>query len=93
MLHDMTPVASGIPDGKKNGFVLLLSSAQSFLAPGIPVHRIIGMLEEIGTRFVNQSIWLRDRVGIAHLLYLLRAHNRTVIPVDQILIGESILFP
>jgi hypothetical protein len=60
-LHHVTPVTGGIPDAEENRFALLFRLLESFLAPGIPVHRIVGVLQKVGTRFVDQSILLVTR--------------------------------
>jgi hypothetical protein len=52
----MAPVAGGITNGKKNRFPLLFCPGKGLLSPGIPVHRVMGMLEQIWTLFMNQVI-------------------------------------
>jgi len=49
-------MAGGITNGKKDGLVLCPSLLKGFLTPRVPVHRIIGVLEEVGTDLVYQSI-------------------------------------
>jgi len=49
MGHDMAPMAGGIPDGKKNRLIFLFSFLESLLPPGIPVYRILGMLQKVRT--------------------------------------------
>jgi hypothetical protein len=44
-LHDMTPVAGGIADGKEDGLVLRFGFFKGFVTPGIPVDRIICVLQ------------------------------------------------
>jgi hypothetical protein len=53
MLHYMTPMASRVADAEQNGFVLCLGFRQGFLAPCIPIHRIMGMLEEVRASLMN----------------------------------------
>lgn len=52
----MAPVACGISYGKKDGAVFLFRFLKGFLAPWIPVHRIKGMLQQIGIFFVDQAV-------------------------------------
>ena len=52
----MTPVAGRIPDGEKQGKVLLPCLGKSLLSPGIPVYRVMGMLEEVWTLLVDQPV-------------------------------------
>ena len=55
-LHDMAPVASRITDAEQNRLVFPLGLVQGFLPPGVPVHWIVGMLSQIGTGLVDQSV-------------------------------------
>jgi hypothetical protein len=48
----MAPVAGGIADGKENGFILGFCLIKSFVAPRVPVHGIMRVLEEVGGFFV-----------------------------------------
>jgi hypothetical protein len=49
MGHDMAPMAGGIPDGKKNRLVFIVSFLESLVSPRIPVYRILCMLKKIRT--------------------------------------------
>src|SRR5688572_9078545 len=51
LFHYMTPVTGCIPDTYKHGLVFAKGSVQSLFAPGIPVHRVIGMLKQVRTCF------------------------------------------
>jgi hypothetical protein len=66
MLHDVAPVARRIADAQQDRLVFGARSGQRFLAPGIPVHRIVGMLQQIWTGFVDQAVGL---ALIAHESY------------------------
>src|SRR6185437_14018034 len=44
-LHDMAPMTRGIPDAHQDRFVLLAGRLQGLFPPGIPVHRVMGMLQ------------------------------------------------
>src|SRR5262245_6540172 len=57
-LHHMAPMAGGVANAEQNGFVLRLGLRQSFLTPGVPIHRIMGMLEEVRARLMNQAVGL-----------------------------------
>ena len=52
----MTPVTGGIPDREEDGTVLPFRCLQGLWSPGVPVDRVRGMLEEIGTGFVDEAI-------------------------------------
>ena len=40
----MPPVTGGVTDAEKNGLVFSFYFGKSFLAPGVPIHGVIGML-------------------------------------------------
>ena len=54
--HDMTPVAGGISDRQKNGLLGCFGKGKGGIPPRVPVYRIVGMLQQIGTFFVNQAV-------------------------------------
>ena len=54
--HHMTPVASGVADGEENRFVHRSGAVEGFLPPRIPVYRVVGMLEEVGTCLMNETV-------------------------------------
>jgi hypothetical protein len=54
----MAPMARGVADAEENGFVLFLGSSESFFSPGVPIHRVMSMLQKIRASFVNQPIRL-----------------------------------
>jgi len=51
--HDMTPVTGGVSDAEEDGFVFGAGFCKRFFAPGVPVHRVIRVLEQVGGIFVN----------------------------------------
>ena len=51
--HNMAPVAGGITDGQKDRFVLLAGKLKCFFRPGVPVDRVMGMLQKIGAFFID----------------------------------------
>lgn len=64
MRHDMAPVAGGIADRKQNGPVQFLRSIQRLPAPGLPVDGIIGMLAQIGARFIGKAVAASEGVAV-----------------------------
>jgi len=60
MLHDMAPVAGRISYAEKDWLAFLLGPLKGLLPPRIPFDRIVGVLEEIGTSFVNQVVGVQD---------------------------------
>ena len=47
MGHDMAPVTGGITDGEQDGFVFVSGQSNGLFVPRMPVHGIIGMLEQV----------------------------------------------
>jgi hypothetical protein len=56
MRHHMAPVASRVADRKENRLVFRARLIESGLAPGQPVHRIVGVLTKIRAFLVNQRV-------------------------------------
>ena len=52
-LHDVAPVAGRIANAEKDGLVLALGALERFAAPRKPVHRIVGVLKQVGARLVG----------------------------------------
>jgi hypothetical protein len=49
-------MTGGITDGEEDRLVFFFGFLKRFLAPGIPVYRIPGVLQEVRTFFVDQVI-------------------------------------
>jgi hypothetical protein len=56
VFHDVAPVARRVADAEQNGFVFFPCSMQRLLAPGIPLDRVVGVLQQVGTGLVGQSV-------------------------------------
>ncbi len=52
----MAPVARRVTDGQENRLVFLAGFLQRFIAPREPIHRIVSVLEKIGTLLVYESV-------------------------------------
>ncbi len=59
--HYMAPVAGGIADGEQNRLVFLPRLGKRFLAPWIPVNRVMRVLEQIRTARINKLICISMR--------------------------------
>jgi len=55
-LHDVTPMAGAVADGDQQRAVELFGPLESFRSPGIPVHRVLAVLEQVGARFRRQTV-------------------------------------
>ena len=56
MGHDMAPVAGAVANAQKDGLILCPCFGKSLLAPGIPVHRVIRVLEKVRACLIFQMI-------------------------------------
>jgi hypothetical protein len=54
--HHMTPVAGTVTNTEQNRFVFGLRALKGFVTPGIPVHRVIGVLAEVGAGFMLEAV-------------------------------------
>ena len=64
-LHDVTPVAGRVAYAEQDRLVLAAGLGERLIAPGIPVHRIVGVLEQVGAALSGQPI----SVGFGHGLF------------------------
>ena len=56
VLHHMAPVASRVPDAQQNWLVLGLRLRERFRSPGVPVHRVVRMLQEIRAGLASETV-------------------------------------
>ena len=56
VLHDMAPVAGGVADGEEHRTVLGARERERLVAPGLPVDRVVGVLEEVGAGLGGQAV-------------------------------------
>ncbi len=61
--HHVAPVAGRVTDGKQDRFVLLPRQGERLRAPGVPVHRIVGVLLEVGTGFLGETVGHEGHFG------------------------------
>ena len=65
-LHDVAPVARRVANGQQNQLVFAAGALQGLGTPGVPLYGIVGVLEQIGTGFVNQSVGVFGVGGRGH---------------------------
>jgi hypothetical protein len=46
-------MAGRVADAEKNRFILFFRSAQGLLPPGIPIHRVVSMLQKVRAGLMN----------------------------------------
>ena len=54
--HHVAPVAGGITDREKDRLVLPARFGKRFLAPGIPIDRVVRVLEKVGRFFLREPV-------------------------------------
>lgn len=52
----MAPMTTRIANTEKHWLVLCSGYLKCLLSIGIPVHRIVGMLKQVGTGFLDESV-------------------------------------
>ncbi len=68
MRHDMAPVAGGIADGEQDRLIFPPRLFQRLLVPGMPIHRVVRMLQQVGAGLLNQTVrvrgWVRFHIPV-----------------------------
>ena len=54
--HDVAPVARGVTDGQQDGLALAARALERLRVPGVPVHRIVGVLQQVGAGLVGEAV-------------------------------------
>jgi hypothetical protein len=66
-LHDVTPMAGAVADADEQQSVRVAGQLQRLITPRVPLHRVVGMLQQIGTRLVNEVVGVGMRpYGCCH---------------------------
>ena len=52
----MAPVAGGVANREEDGLVLFSGCFKGLVAPGVPMHGIVGVLEEVGALFGEEAV-------------------------------------
>ena len=55
-LHDVAPVAGRVADGEEDGPVELAGAGQRLLTPGVPVHGVVGVLQQVRAGLAGQPV-------------------------------------
>ena len=56
VLHHVAPVAGRVPDREEDRLLFPPRALERLGAPGVPVHRIRGVLEQVGARLLGEAI-------------------------------------
>src|SRR5216117_2674098 len=54
--HHVAPVTGGVADAQEDRFVFLLGPLECLSSPRVPINRILGVLEQVRTRFFSEAI-------------------------------------
>ena len=52
----MAPMAAAVTDAHEHQLVLRLRLGKGLIAPGVPVHRVVGVLQEIDRAFAREVV-------------------------------------
>ncbi len=63
LLHDVTPVARGVADREQHRPAEAPRGVERLVAPGIPAHRVVGVLPEIRARLQEEAIGVAGRAA------------------------------
>ena len=75
-LHDVAPVAGGVADGEQDRLVLGPRPAECLRSPGIPVDRVVGVLDQIRAHLVDEAVGpVASRIDLRHDVILTGARN------------------
>ena len=55
-LHDVAPVAGGVSDAQEDGLILGSRLLHRLRSPGVPVDRIVGVLQQVGARLAGKMV-------------------------------------
>jgi hypothetical protein len=64
MGHDMAPMTGGITDREQDRLVLLLGARQCLRTPGLPMHGIFPVLEQIGAGFAVEVVSVHSKANV-----------------------------
>jgi hypothetical protein len=62
----MAPMAGCIPNANQYGFIFRFGFIEGFFTPGVPVNRVMGMLQQVWTCFLCEFVGM-----LCHLLKLI----------------------
>ena len=68
--HDVAPMAGRVADAQEDGPVLLARPGEGFLAPRIPVHRVVLVLEQVGRFLAREPVRMGRRGGGGFFNYM-----------------------
>ena len=75
-LHHVAPMACRIADREEDGLVLGARPRERLVAPRVPIHRIVGVLAQVGTLLVDEAVGLAP----GGLVAVLVAHCDSCLP-------------
>src|SRR5262249_59716539 len=75
-LHDVAPVARAVADRQEDELALLLGLGERLLAPRVPVHGVVGVLEQVGAGLAGEAVGGVLFLGRGGLLRLVGAGRR-----------------
>ena len=65
VLHHMAPMAAAVAHAHQHQLVLLLRLVEGLIAPGVPVHGVVGVLQQVGAGLLCEAVG----VGVGGILH------------------------
>jgi hypothetical protein len=56
VLHHVAPVTGGVADRQEDRLILLFGDSESLLPPRIPIHGVVGVLQQVGALLVLKTV-------------------------------------
>ncbi|KKL07536.1 hypothetical protein LCGC14_2585030, partial [marine sediment metagenome] len=85
-LHNVAPVAGGIAHGQEDRLAFFLGGGERLGPPGVPVHRVVGVLQQVGALLPAQPVTFGGRRMHWHGLVLLLG---AALPVCRAALGRT----
>ena len=87
-LHYVAPVAGRVANAHQNGLLFGLRPAQGLGAPRVPVHRIVGVLLQVGAGFLGEAVG--GSSGLGHSENKLGRGTETPNPAKRAGLGKEL---
>jgi len=79
-LHHVAPVAGRVADREEDGPLLVSRPGERLFPPRMPVHRVVGVLEEVGALLADQAVGPVAGLRLAGRSRVARGHGTPSLP-------------
>ena len=74
-LHHVTPVTGGVAHAEEDGFAAGPGLGEGLVAPGVPVHRVVLVLEQVGAGLGGEAVGHQVTIGWCVKSSIVRARH------------------